>query len=99
MRVGIPGLFNVYNALGAFGIASFLDLPKEKVEKALEHMRVNGRMELVYSSDQFSILVDYAHNAVSMESLLNTTGLRIRMRRESSQRQTVFYGRNRREAG
>lgn len=72
VRVGIPGLFNVYNALGAFGIASFLDLPKEKVEKALEHMRVNGRMELVYSSDQFSILVDYAHNAVSMESLLNT---------------------------
>ncbi len=72
VRVGIPGLFNVYNALGAFGVASFLDLPEEKAEKALEHIRVSGRMELVYSSDQFSVLVDYAHNAVSMESLLNT---------------------------
>ena len=29
-------------------------------------------MELVYSSPEFSVIVDYAHNAVSMESLLKT---------------------------
>ena len=72
VRVGIPGWFNVYNALGAMAIASYLGLPKETAAKALEHIRVNGRMELVYSSEKFSVLVDYAHNAVSMESLLKT---------------------------
>lgn len=72
VRVGIPGRFNVYNALGAFAVASFLDLPKEKAEGALERIRVNGRMELVHSTGEYSVLVDYAHNAVSMESLLST---------------------------
>ena len=62
----------MYNALGAFAVTSFLDLPKETVEQALKHLRVNGRMELVYSSPKFSVIVDYAHNAVSMESLLKT---------------------------
>src|SRR5699024_2436749 len=39
---------------------------------ALEHLQVNGRMEIVYSSPRCTVLVDYAHNAVSMESLLTT---------------------------
>lgn len=72
VQVGVPGRFNVYNALGAFAVASFLDLPGEKVEKALKTLRINGRMELVYSSEKCSVIVDYAHNAVSMESLLKT---------------------------
>ena len=72
VKVGVPGRFNVYNALGAFAVASFLELPKSQVEQALKTLRVNGRMELVYSSPEFSVIVDYAHNAVSMESLLKT---------------------------
>ena len=38
----------------------------------LEHVRVNGRMELAYSSEKCTVIIDYAHNAVSMESLLKT---------------------------
>ena len=71
-RVNIPGKFNVYNALAAISVCSFLDLPKEKVRHALEHLSVNGRMEIVYSSKKCTVIVDYAHNAVSMESLLKT---------------------------
>ncbi len=72
VRVNIPGRFNVYNALGAVAVCSFLGLPKEKICHALEHLYVNGRMEIVHTSERCTVIVDYAHNAVSMESLLTT---------------------------
>ncbi|MFQ8731235.1 MAG: glutamate ligase domain-containing protein [Enterocloster bolteae] len=72
VRLGIPGLFNVDNALAALCVCSFLGLPKDRIVHALEHIRVNGRMEIVHTSSRCTVLVDYAHNAVSMESLLTT---------------------------
>lgn len=72
LRVNVPGRFNVYNALAAVGVCSYFNLPKEKVAHALEHMKVDGRMEIVYKSAKCTVIVDYAHNAVSMESLLIT---------------------------
>lgn len=72
IKVGIPGRFNVSNAMAALSVCSFLGLPKEKVCHALEHIHVNGRMELAYSSETCKVIIDYAHNAVSMESLLKT---------------------------
>ncbi|MBS6643521.1 MAG: UDP-N-acetylmuramoyl-L-alanyl-D-glutamate--2,6-diaminopimelate ligase [Clostridiaceae bacterium] len=72
LKVNIPGRFNVYNALAAVSVCSFLGLPKEKICHALEHLSVNGRMEIVYASPTCTVIVDYAHNAVSMESLLKT---------------------------
>lgn len=72
LRVNVPGRFNVYNALAAVGVCGYFNLPKEKVAHALEHMKVDGRMEIVYKSSALTVIVDYAHNAVSMESLLKT---------------------------
>lgn len=72
VRVNIPGRFNVYNALAAVSVCSFFHLPEEKICHALEHLYVNGRMEIVHTSDRCTVIVDYAHNAVSMESLLLT---------------------------
>lgn len=72
LRVNVPGLFNVYNAMAAAGVCSYLGLAAEKVAHAMEHMQVDGRMEIVYKSAKCTVLVDYAHNAVSMESLLRT---------------------------
>lgn len=72
LRVNVPGRFNVANALAAAGVCSFFDLPAECVCHALEHMKVDGRMEIVYKSSLCTVIVDYAHNAVSMESLLKT---------------------------
>lgn len=71
-RVNVPGRFNVYNALAAVGLCSYFNLPKERVAHALEHMQIDGRMEIVYQSPKCTVIVDYAHNAVSMESLLTT---------------------------
>lgn len=72
LLVNVPGLFNVYNALAAVGVCSFFHLLKDRIVHALEHMKVDGRMEIVYKSAICTVIVDYAHNAVSMESLLKT---------------------------
>ena len=70
VEVGIPGVFNVYNALGAIAVAERLGIPQEAVRKALSRIKVNGRMELVYSSEKCSVIVDYAHNGFAAENVL-----------------------------
>lgn len=70
--VNIPGLFNVYNGLAALGVCALAGVSEEAIKEALKTITVNGRMEIVYASDRFSVIVDYAHNEVSMESLLLT---------------------------
>ncbi len=72
VRVNLPGLFNAGNALAAAVLCETAGCGKTAVCEALSHTHVNGRMELVYASESLSALVDYAHNAVSLESLLLT---------------------------
>ena len=45
---------------------------KRKLLHALEEIRVDGRMEIAHVSPICSVIIDYAHNAMSMESLLDT---------------------------
>ena len=86
LRLSLPGAFNVSNALAALCVCSLLGLPEEKVRAALSDIHVNGRMEIVYRSDRFQVLVDYAHNEVSMESLLAT------LRQYRPKRLVVVFG-------
>lgn len=86
VRLGIPGLFNVENALAAVSLCSLLGLDRERMGHGLERLRVDGRMEIVHSSKHFTVLVDYAHNAVSMESLLGT------LRNYNPKRLVVVFG-------
>lgn len=72
LRVAVPGRFNVYNALAAAGVCSSFGISGECLCHALENLQVNGRMEIAYRSPDITVIVDYAHNAVSMESLLLT---------------------------
>ncbi|MFR5601934.1 MAG: UDP-N-acetylmuramoyl-L-alanyl-D-glutamate--2,6-diaminopimelate ligase [Lachnospiraceae bacterium] len=72
LRVSAPGRFNVYNALAAVCVCSQIGLPADRISHGLEHLSVNGRMEIVHKSKTCTVIVDYAHNAVSMESLLTT---------------------------
>lgn len=72
VRVNIPGKFNVYNALAAAAVTLWMGVPADRLQHALEHLKIDGRMEIVYTSERCCVIVDYAHNAVSMESLLAT---------------------------
>lgn len=71
VRVNIPGRFNVNNALAATAVCLKAGVSKEVVCHGLEHLKLDGRMEIVYSSKKCCVIVDYAHNEVSMESLLS----------------------------
>jgi UDP-N-acetylmuramoyl-L-alanyl-D-glutamate--2,6-diaminopimelate ligase len=69
----LPGLFNVYNALGALAAASALGVERETALAALARAeRVPGRFEPVDEGQDFSVLVDYAHTPDSLASVLET---------------------------
>lgn len=67
-----PGRFSVYNALTAIAICRHFDVKPETIRKAFLKAKVKGRIEMVKVSDDFTLLIDYAHNAMSLESLLST---------------------------
>lgn len=68
----VPGKFNIYNALCALSLGVCLGIPQENMLKALAGVHVKGRVEMVPVSGPYSVMIDYAHNEVSVESLLNT---------------------------
>ena len=69
-KVPSPGRFSVYNALCAAAICRHFGASGQDIESALSHAHVKGRIEKVKVSDDFTLLIDYAHNAMALESLL-----------------------------
>ena len=72
VEIDIPGEFSVYNSLTAIAVCRHFDVPVENIKKALKVAKVKGRIEMVKVADDFTLMIDYAHNAMSLESLLNT---------------------------
>ncbi len=72
VEIDIPGEFSVYNSLTAIAVCRHFDVPVENIKKALKTAKVKGRIEMVKVSDDFTLMIDYAHNAMSLESLLHT---------------------------
>ena len=72
VEVPAPGRFSVYNALTAIAVCNHFQVEEEKIREALLDAHVKGRIEMVPVSDRFTLLIDYAHNAMSLESLLTT---------------------------
>ncbi len=72
VEVGIPGRFNAMNALAAIGCCQVLGIPEEAMRRGLSAAKVKGRVEPVPVPGNFTLLLDYAHNGVGMESLLST---------------------------
>lgn len=72
VEIDIPGKFSVYNSLVAIAVCRHFDIAKENILEALKAAKAKGRIEQVKVSDDFMLLIDYAHNAMSLESLLST---------------------------
>ena len=70
--VAIPGRFSVYNALAAIALTRHFDISDADILKGLRTVKVKGRVEVVPVPGNYTILIDYAHNAVSMENVLTT---------------------------
>ncbi len=72
VELDIPGRFSVYNALTAISICRHFNIPEDVILAALKVAKVKGRIEMVPVSDHFTLMIDYAHNAMALESLLST---------------------------
>ena len=72
VEIDIPGKFSVYNSLTAIAVCRHFGVPSEKITEALKTAHVKGRIEMIKVSDDFTLMIDYAHNAMSLESLLTT---------------------------
>lgn len=71
-QTATPGRFSVYNALTAIAVCRHFQVPEQDIAAALATAKVKGRVEPVKVSDDFTLLIDYAHNAMALESLLTT---------------------------
>ena len=71
VRMPLPGLFNVSNALAAIAACAQLGVEPERAAAALATARrVPGRLEPVDEGQPFAVLVDYAHTPDSLENVL-----------------------------
>lgn len=71
VELGFPGLFNVDNALVAIACARLMGISDEAIAVGLASVQVPGRMQSIPTGNpELVAVVDYAHNATSMEALL-----------------------------
>ena len=70
--VNTPGEFSAYNSVCAIMTTNYLGCNIESIKRALEKVAVKGRVEIVPVSDKYSVIIDYAHNGVSIQNVLET---------------------------
>ena len=87
-KITMAGLFNVQNALAAIAISHCLGIPMSYVAAGLKKARVSGRMEVYTSkSRNVHVIVDYAHNKMSFETLFQST-----MKEYPNKKITIVFG-------
>lgn len=73
VHINTPGEFSVYNALAATAISMSTGASFDDVTECLDKVHVFGRVEPVkHEKCNFAVIIDYAHNALSLESLFSS---------------------------
>lgn len=68
----IPGGFSVYNSLTAISVVNNLGFDLETVIKAAFYAKsVSGRVEVLKTNTDFSVIIDYAHSPDGLEKAIN----------------------------
>ncbi|MBQ1344005.1 MAG: UDP-N-acetylmuramoyl-L-alanyl-D-glutamate--2,6-diaminopimelate ligase [Firmicutes bacterium] len=67
----MAGDFNVSNALAAIAVCRLLGVPEACVKEGLARAKVPGRMEVISGGGR-TVIVDYAHNGMSLAALLQS---------------------------
>lgn len=71
--MNMPGTFSAQNAMAALGVAHEEGISFSICYEALRKAYVKGHMEVVQSAAKRStVVLDYAHNSLSMEALMQT---------------------------
>ncbi len=83
----IPGKFSVYNAMSVISACLLLGLPLNTVCESLKTAKgVKGRVEVVPTPGDYTILIDYAHTPDALENVIRS------MKEVSSGRVVVLFG-------
>ena len=73
VHVGIPGGFMVYNTLGVLAAARALGVPLSDSARVLRRSaHVKGRVEVVPTPGDYTLLIDYAHTPDALENVLTS---------------------------
>ncbi len=68
VKIGLPGIHNVENAIGAFAIAEKMGIDKSKIKSALESYKgVYRRFETHIKTKELVYIDDYAHHPSELE--------------------------------
>lgn len=86
IRINMPGEFSVYNSLTAIAICNKLGIDTDTIKPAILNAKVKGRIEMLEVSDNYTVLIDYAHNAMSLKALLQS------LRAYEPKRLVVLFG-------
>ena len=71
VHLPMPGLFNIYNSLAAFGAAFALEIGINQIAEGLQKARQpDGRFEKVTCPDDFDVYLDYAHTPDALAKIL-----------------------------
>ncbi len=71
VELGLPGQFNVHNALAAAAAAHAMGIGAEAIAEGLSALEaVPGRFERVGAGLPFAIIVDYAHTPQALDNVL-----------------------------
>lgn len=70
--VNTPGEFSAYNSTCAIMVTNHIGCSIDSIKNALSKVAVKGRMEIIPVSDKYSVIIDYAHNGISIKSVLET---------------------------
>lgn len=71
-QVNFPGSFNILNALPAIIIGRLEELPDDIIDKGLQNLKsIPGRIEIIDEGQNFTVIVDYAHEKVSIGNILD----------------------------
>lgn len=87
VSLSIPGRFSVYNALNTIAIGLALGISLDKCAQAMKSAKgVKGRMELVPTDGDYTIVIDYAHTPDALENALKA------LKAEHSGRLVALFG-------
>lgn len=70
VSLGLPGAFNVHNALAAIAVLGEMGISVSRSGGLLSSVRVEGRFEVIGAPSGACFVIDYAHNGVSLTSVL-----------------------------
>jgi UDP-N-acetylmuramoyl-L-alanyl-D-glutamate--2,6-diaminopimelate ligase len=70
--VALPGEINAHNSLIALALGDIFGVSDEDSAEGLSRVFVKGRCEILKDTEDITVIIDYAHNGVSLKSIIDT---------------------------